>query len=169
MLNLAFLTVGLLLHGSVRRYQQALGDAVSGTTGILLQFPFYAGIMGVMHGTGLAAKFAASVAGLGSAKLIGVGIFLSAGALNLLVPSGGGQWAVQGPVALQAAAEAGFAPELAVMAVAYGDQWTNLLQPFWALPLLGITGVKARDLIGYTAVILIATGLWVVGCLLALV
>jgi short-chain fatty acids transporter len=168
-LNLAFLTAGLLLHGSLRRYQQALTNAINGTTGILLQFPFYAGIMGVMHGTGLAAKFAAAVAGLGSAKMFAVGTFLSAGLINLFVPSGGGQWAVQGPIALRAAAELGVAPELAVMTVAYGDQWTNLLQPFWALPLLGITGVKARDLLGYTAVILLASGVWVVGCLLMIV
>lgn len=164
-LNIAFLMLGLLLHGSVRRYQQALVDGISGTTGIVLQFPFYAGIMGVMHGTGLATRLSSLVAEAAGPKGFGIATFLSAGLVNVFVPSGGGQWAVQGPIALSAAAELGASPELAVLSVAYGDQWTNLLQPFWALPLLGITGVSARDIVGYTAVVLLASGAWVMGCL----
>jgi short-chain fatty acids transporter len=74
--------------------------------------------------------------------------------VNLFVPSGGGQWAVQGPILMKAAVDSGIAPARLVMALASGDQWTNMLQPFWALPLLGITQVRARDIIGYTAVLL---------------
>ena len=92
--------------------------------------------------------------------------FLSAGLVNLFVPSGGGQWAVQGPIAVEAARELGLPLEQVIMAVAYGDQWTNMLQPFWALPLLAITGIKARDILGYTALFLLVGGVWMAGCLL---
>ena len=85
---------------------------------------------------------------------------------DLFIPSGGGQWGVQGPIAIQAAIDAGVDPAKMVMAVAYGDQLTNMLQPFWALPLLAITGVKARDIVGYTAVLMILAGLWLAACLL---
>jgi short-chain fatty acids transporter len=85
---------------------------------------------------------------------------LSAGMINLFVPSGGGQWAVQGPIAVEASSALSVPLSEAVMAVAYGDQLTNMLQPFWALPLLAITGVKARDVIGYTAIIMIAGAMW---------
>lgn len=80
----------------------------------------------------------------------------------MFVPSGGAQWAVQGPVALTAALEHGIAPGRIIMAVAYGDQLTNMLQPFWAVPLLAITGAKARDIVGYTALVMLLTAAWVV-------
>ena len=86
--------------------------------------------------------------------------------MNLFVPSGGGQWAVQGPIAVEAARAFDIPVEQVIMAVAYGDQWTNMLQPFWALPLLAITGIRARDILGYTALFLLVGGAWMVGCLL---
>jgi short-chain fatty acids transporter len=159
-LNLLFLTLGLALHGSLARYRLAVADAVRGTSGIILQFPFYAGIMGVMRGTGLGATFASAVTSAASPQSYGVLTMLSAGVINLFVPSGGGQWAVQGPIAVEASEALGVPLAEAVMAVAYGDQLTNMLQPFWALPLLAITGVRARDMIGYTAIVMIAGGIW---------
>ncbi len=159
-LNLLFLTLGLALHGSLRRYRLAVADAVAGTSGIVLQFPFYAGIMGVMRGTGLGATFASAITSAASAHSYGVLTMLSAGVINLFVPSGGGQWAVQGPIAVEASRTLGVPLSEAVMAVAYGDQLTNMLQPFWALPLLAITGVKAKDVIGYTAIIMLAGAIW---------
>ncbi|MEQ8453662.1 MAG: TIGR00366 family protein [Sandaracinaceae bacterium] len=165
-INLLFLTLGLLLHGSLARYAAAIGEATKGAAGIVLQFPFYAGIMGVMRSTGLAREVAGWLASHASAETYGVVTFLSAGLVNLFVPSGGGQWAVQGPIAVEAARELGLPLEQVIMAVAYGDQWTNMLQPFWALPLLAITGIKARDILGYTALFLLVGGVWMAGCLL---
>ena len=121
--------------------------------------------MGVMRTTGLARDVADGIAAHASAELYGVVTFLSAGLVNLFVPSGGGQWAVQGRVALSAATELGVPVEQAIMAVAYGDQWTNMLQPFWALPLLAITGIRAKDILGYTALFLVVGGLWMAGAL----
>jgi short-chain fatty acids transporter len=161
-LNLLFLTAGLLLHGSLASYRDAVGEAIAGTAGIVLQFPLYAGIMGIMRDTGLAVLFAETMAATASATLYPVLTFLSAGFVNLFVPSGGGQWAVQGPLALEAAHRLGLAPAQVIMAVAYGDQCTNMLQPFWALPLLAITKVEARDIVGFTALIMIAGALWMI-------
>ena len=75
--------------------------------------------------------------------------FLSAGIVNIFVPSGGGQWAVQGPIIIEAANQLALSIPKSVMALAYGDQITNMLQPFWALPLLGITGLKASEILPY--------------------
>ena len=90
----------------------------------------------------------------------------SAAVVNLFVPSGGGQWAVQGPIAMLAGAQDGIPLGKMVMSVAYGDQLTNMLQPFWALPLLAITGVKARDIVGYTAIVMIVAAIWITVSLL---
>ena len=81
--------------------------------------------------------------------------FFSAGFLNIFVPSGGGQWAVQGPLMIQTAQSMNLPLNKVVVAFSHGDAWTNMLQPFWALPLLGITGLKARDIVGYTATLMI--------------
>ena len=89
--------------------------------------------------------------------------FLSAGIINFFVPSGGGQWAVQAPIVMPAATEMGVEYGRAAMAIAWGDQWTNMIQPFWALPALGIAGLKARNIMGYLVIVLIFTG--VVACL----
>jgi short-chain fatty acids transporter len=102
-INLAFLGLGLVLHGSARAYSDAITDATRGCSGIILQFPIYAGIMGIMAMSGLVDAIAQWIAGMASADSLGPLTFLSAGVVNLFVPSGGGQWAIQGPVVLQAA------------------------------------------------------------------
>lgn len=164
--NFAFLFLGLALHGSAKAYADALAEGCSGVAGIVLQFPFYAGLMGLMKSSGLIASISAGFVGVSHTvqeatglQLFYVLIFLSAGLVNMFVPSGGGQWGVQGPIAMDACNNLGLDPSVAVMAVSYGDQWTNMLQPFWALPLLAITGLKARDLIGYTIPIFITCGI----------
>ena len=163
--NLALWVLALLLHGRPDRFLAACGRGMQSCTGIVLQFPLYAGIMAVMAASGLSATLTTMVSAAGPDLLAPV-TFLSAGLLNLLVPSGGGQWAVQGPIIMQAALDTGVAPGKVLMAMAYGDQWTNMLQPFWALPLLAVTGVRARDIVGYAVLWMIAGGLWI---LLALV
>ncbi len=159
--NLVMLVLGLVLHGSPARYVRAVDEAARGCGGIILQFPFYAGIMGMMSVSGLDAKLASALANTSSETTLPLLTFLSAAVVNLFVPSGGGQWAVQGPIVMQAAVDSGVSPAKMVMALAYGDQLTNMLQPFWALPLLAITGVRARDIVGYTALVMIAGGVWI--------
>ncbi|MEE2787764.1 MAG: TIGR00366 family protein [Myxococcota bacterium] len=157
-INLVMLSIGLLLHGSVKSYVHAIQRAVRSCAGIILQYPFYAGIMGIMAGAGLVGMLGAHLSGLGPAPLA-MSTFYSAGLVNLFVPSGGGQWAVQGPIVMEAALQAGAHPQTILMALCYGDQWTNLIQPFWALPLLGICRISVSAIIGYTAILLLVSQL----------
>ncbi len=159
--NLLFLALGLLMHGTPRRYLVAVDEAVRGCSGIILQFPLYAGIMGMMKYSHLTELLAERISQFSSPQMLPLVTFGSAGLINLFVPSGGGQWAVQGPVAMQAANDLGVSYPKMVMAVAYGDELTNMLQPFWALPLLAITGVKAREIVGYTAIVMVVVGAWI--------
>lgn len=157
-----FLLGALALHGSAVRTARSISAGAGEVGGILLQFPFYFALLGVMQQSGLIAVLsdAGVEAALALARL-GVPVawafqmvtFLSAGLVNLFVPSGGGQWAVQGEIVMRAALhpELMVEPARAVMALAYGDAWTNMLQPFWALALLSITHTRAKDILGYTA------------------
>lgn len=157
-INLLFLSLAIALHGSPRRALRALQEAVQGGAGIVIQFPFYAGIMGVMVGTGLAASISDGLVSLASAQTLPFWSFLSAGIVNFFVPSGGGQWAVQAPVVIPAAEALGSDLPRVAMAVAWGDAWTNLVQPFWALAMLGIAGLKAKDIMGFCVMHLLLTG-----------
>lgn len=154
-INLGALGLGLALHPSLRAYGAAAAEAAAGCAGVMVQFPLYAGVMGLMQSSGLTALVAAWAAEGASAGSFAPLVFVSAGLLNLFVPSGGGQWALQGPLVLTAGAAVGADLGEVVMAFSYGDAWTNLLQPFWALPLLAITGLRARDLVGYTAALML--------------
>jgi len=147
--NFIFLMLGIILHKRPIAYVHAVAEGVRGCTGIILQFPFYAGIMGMMKFSGLVAVIANWFVALSNSTTYPVFTFISAALVNLFVPSGGGQWAVQGPIMVKAAEALNFSIPKTIMALAYGDQWTNLFQPFWALPLLGICGVRARDIMGY--------------------
>lgn len=161
-INLLFLALGLILHQRPIAYARAISQAASGCAGIILQFPFYAGIMALMAASGLIAITAQGFATVATETSFGPLTFLSAGVVNLFVPSGGGQWSVQGAIVMQTADALGVDLGKAVLAFAYGDGWTNMLQPFWALPLLAITGLKAREIVGYTlALMLLVTPIYV--------
>ena len=162
--NFIFLFLGILLHGDLRRYVDAIGEAAAGAAGILLQFPFYAGIMGMMTvrneaGVCLAGVISDFFVSISNNVTFPMWTFLSAGIVNFFVPSGGGQWAVQGPIVMPAAPQLGVEPGRAAMAIAWGDQWTNMIQPFWALPALGVAKLSARDIMGYLVIVLLFTGL----------
>ncbi|PSF04582.1 short-chain fatty acid transporter [Marinobacter fuscus] len=156
--NFMFLFIAVILHQTPKRLLTSLNEGVKGGAGIVIQFPFYAGIMGVMTASGLAASISSGFVSIASAESLPFWSFLSAGLVNIFVPSGGGQWAVQAPVMLPAAMELGADIPRVAMAVAWGDAWTNLLQPFWALPVLAIAGLKAKDIMGYCLMLLIITG-----------
>lgn len=147
-----FLLFGLVLFflGSVKKVELALNDGVLSAAAILIQFPLYAGIMGVMRESGMITLLADGFIAISNANTYPIFTMLSAGLVNLVVPSGGGQWAVQGPVVVEAAKAMDVSVAKSIMALAYGDQLTNMVQPFWALPLLGITKIKAHELLPYT-------------------
>lgn len=162
--NFIFLFTGIMLHGTPRKFLNAITEATKGASGIILQFPFYAGIMGIMvgknlDGISLAAQMSNFFVGVSTIKTFPLFSFISAGIVNFFVPSGGGQWAVQAPIMMPAAISLGVSPAKTAMAIAWGDAWTNMIQPFWALPALGIAGLNAKDIMGYCLIITIVSGL----------
>ncbi|TCO76951.1 short-chain fatty acid transporter [Marinisporobacter balticus] len=161
--NFMFLFAGIILHGTPRRFLDAINGAAKGTAGIILQFPFYAGIMGMMIGLNAeGVSFAGVISNwfvdISTATTFPLFTFLSAGIVNFFVPSGGGQWAVQAPIMMPAGAALGVPAAKTGMAIAWGDAWTNMIQPFWALPALGIAGLGARDIMGFCIIDLLYTG-----------
>jgi short-chain fatty acids transporter len=153
--NFTFLFVGILLHRTPINYVHAITEGTRGCAGIILQFPFYSGIMGMMKFSGLIVVIAGWFVAISNQFTFPLFTFISAALVNIFVPSGGGQWAVQGPVIVEAAKTIGVGYPKAIMALAYGDQWTNLFQPFWALALLGLTGLKARQIMGYCMAVML--------------
>lgn len=156
--NFMFLFLGIILHGRPMHFLTSLQSAAQGASGIIVQFPFYAGIMGMMLGSGLAVTLSRMFVAISSDTTLPLFTFLSAGLVNIFVPSGGGQWAVQAPVMIPAAQELGADMARTAMAVAWGDAWTNMIQPFWALPALAIAGLRAKDIMGYCLVTLVVSG-----------
>ncbi|WP_442600425.1 short-chain fatty acid transporter [Neobacillus sp. D3-1R] len=156
--NFLFLFLGILFHGTPKNFLDAVLNAVKGASGIIIQFPFYAGIMGMMVTSGLAAVMSEAFVSISNEFTFPLFTFLSAGLVNIFVPSGGGQWAVQAPVMLEAAQALNVSIPKTAMAVAWGDAWTNLIQPFWALPALAIAGLKAKDIMGYCVLVLFVSG-----------
>lgn len=150
MLNLFMLGAALLCHTNINSFLGALREAVSGSTGILIQFPLYFGILGILKDSGLISQFSTFFISISSETTLPIFTFLSAAVVNVFIPSGGGQWAVQGPIIIDAAVQLGVPVEKIIMSLAYGDQLTNMLQPFWALPLLAITKLKAKEILPYS-------------------
>ena len=157
--NFMFLFLAIVLHRTPRNLLTSLNEAIKGGAGIVIQFPFYAGIMAIMVQSGLAQSMSEWLGSFATASSLPFWSFISAGIVNLFVPSGGGQWAVQAPVMLPAAEALGADIARVAMAVAWGDAWTNLLQPFWALPVLAIAGLKAKDIMGFCLIQLFITGI----------
>ena len=147
--NFGFLVIGMLLYSSPARYQREFNDAVRGSAGVILQFPFYAGIIGIMTGTGLVDTMTEALLSIATQDTFAVVAWMTGGVLNIFVPSAGGEWAIVGGPMLLAAQELAVPYGQTIAAYAVGDAHTNLLNPFWAIPLLAITGLRARDMFGY--------------------
>lgn len=154
-INFLLFSLGILLHGNFKHFLMAIDEAIGGASAILIQFPLYFGIMGIMKSSGLVVLFSEGIVSFSNAVTFPIFTFLSAALINIFVPSGGGQWAIQGPIILQSSAMLPIDLSKTILAMAYGDQLTNMLQPFWALPLLGITGLKARQILPYTLILFV--------------
>lgn len=157
--NFMFLFLGIILFARPAAFLAAVSDGVRIVAGIIVQYPFYAGIMGILVGSGLVVSFADWFGTFSTAETLPFWSFISGGIINLLAPSGGGQWAVQGPVMMEAAQAMGANNAATAVAVQIGDQWTNMVQPFWILPVLAISGLKLRDVMGYMVLILVFLGI----------
>jgi short-chain fatty acids transporter len=154
-LNFFMLALSILLHNNIKSFLSALNESIKGASGILIQFPLYFGIMGIMKETGLIIYISDFFISVSNEITLPIFTFFSAAIINVFVPSGGGQWVIQGPVVISAATELNVPIQKVVMALAYGDQLTNMLQPFWALPLLAITKLKAKEILPYTLIIML--------------
>ncbi len=156
--NWSFLCLVLLIVGNARDLAALVARGGRTVGEVLLQYPLYAGIAAMMSVSGLVELLSDAVVDAASTRTLGVFAFLAAGLLNVFIPSGGGQFAVQAPIFSGAADTLGVDQSVVIMAIAYGDQWTNMIQPFWAVPLLAVAGLKVRDILGYTSIVLVITG-----------
>jgi short-chain fatty acids transporter len=147
--NLLFLSLGILLHKTPMAYMRAVAAAARTTAGVLIQFPFYAGIQLMIEQSGLGGLITQWFVHVSTAQTFPIFAFLSSALINFAVPSGGGHWVVQGPFIMPAAQALGADLGKAAMAIAYGEAWMNMAQPFWALPALAIAGLGVRDIMGY--------------------
>lgn len=159
-----FLFLGILLHGTPLAYVRAFTKAATGAAGIILQFPFYAGIMGIITGIGASGVCFGTVISdacisISTPRTYPLLTFLCAALLNMFVPSGGGHWAIQAPIMFAAGANLGVDPGLTGTAIAWGDAWTNLIQPFWAIPALAIAKLNAKDIMGFCLIDLLVSGI----------
>jgi short-chain fatty acids transporter len=149
---LIFLLVGLALQRTPIAYADAIRRAARQTGSMLLQYPVYGGIMGIMTGTGLASTIAKTFVAIATPVTLPVLSYLSSLIITLLIPSAGGHWAVQGPFVLPAALSLHASVPRTAMGVAMAENVSNMLQPFWAVPVVAIAGIRIQRVMGYTAV-----------------
>jgi short-chain fatty acids transporter len=154
--NFAFLFAGVAIYTRPAVYRERFAEAAEAASGIILLFPFFAGIQGMMNSSGLSETIAEALFAVSTVDTFPVVAWLTGAVVNLFVPSGGGEWIVIGPSVLDAAQNLGVPVGQATVAYAVGDAHTNLLNPFWAIPLLAITGIKAREMFGYAIAMLLA-------------
>lgn len=158
MINMILFALAIFFHTSLESFLKSVESSVKSTSGIIIQFPLYAGIMGMMSSSGLTQSLSYFFISISTQRTFPLMTYLSAGIVNFFVPSGGGQWAVQGPIVIPAAKELGVPVTKAAMALAWGDAWTNMLQPFWALPILGISKLSIKDIMPYCFIVAIWVG-----------
>lgn len=162
--NFIFIMLGLALYRSPMAYARSIYRAAGSVGGVILQFPFYAGIQGVMSISGLAVTFANALGKWATQLTMPVIALLMGGLVNLFIPSGGGEWMTVGEIVMRTSLAVNAPAGQSIIAYAAGDAWTNLFNPFWAIALLGITQVRARDMFGYCiAIMIIATIPYVLG------
>jgi short-chain fatty acids transporter len=163
---LIFLLVGLALQRTPIAYADAIRRAARQTGSMLLQYPMYGGVMGIMSGTGLASVIAKTFVAVATPKTLALWSYLSSLIITLLIPSAGGHWAVQGPFVLPAALSLHAPVARTAMGVAMAENVSNMLQPFWAVPVVAIAGIRIQRVMGYTAVtfvvslVIYALSLW---------
>jgi short-chain fatty acids transporter len=152
-LNFAFLMLGILLHRNPASLLAAAEGGAGLLSGVVLQFPFYAGMYGVIQGTGLSAALGSWIAEATNPRLFPLLLYWYSGIVNYFVPSGGSKWAIEAPYLVDAAQRLGLGVDQVVVAYAWGDMATDLIQPFWALPLLAAARLDFRDIMGYAALV----------------
>ena len=154
-LNLGFLTLGVALHGTPARLMRAVKEATPGVWGVILQFPLYAGLAALIVKTHLNESIAGFFVSLSTQETYPALVAIYSAVLGVFVPSGGSKWVIEAPYVMQAAHD--LKVHLGWMVAVYdlGEALANLVQPFWMLPVLGLFGLKARDIMGYTFLVFV--------------
>jgi short-chain fatty acids transporter len=160
--NLLFLMAGLLLHWRPRSFIRAVNDAVPATSGVLIQFPFYGGIFGIVTMSAISGKMAQFFVHVSSPSSYPVLVSVYSAVLGMFVPSGGSKWIIEAPYVLQAAKDLHVHLGWIVQVYNASEALPNLINPFWMLPLLGILKVRARDLVGFGLMQLMVNSILVV-------
>ena len=158
MINFFILFLGVLLLGTPMKYVEKVNEGVKTIGGIILQFPFYAGIMAIMHGSGLVESIAHVFVSVSTADTLPLWGLVSSFVINFFAPSGGGHWVLQGPFMINAATTLGASQAQTAMSVMLGNGWNDLVQPFWILPALALSKLKLKDIMGYTVVSMLLVG-----------
>jgi len=158
MINFFILFLGVLLLGTPMKYVEKVNEGVRTIGGIILQFPFYAGIMAIMHGSGLVESIAHVFVNISTAATLPLWGLVSSFVINFFAPSGGGHWVLQGPFMINAATTLGASQAQTAMSVMLGNGWNDLVQPFWILPALALSKLKLKDIMGYTVVSMLLVG-----------
>ena len=157
--NFIFMMLIIVLHRTPANLVKAVKNAAPASWGVLLQFPFYAGIFGIMKFTGLVEIFSHWIIAFTTPATFPAFVAVLSNVLGYFIPSGGGKWAVEAPYVIQAGAALGVPHAKTVIAYAFGNDWVNLIQPFWALPFMTVVGLEFRDFVGYTFVTWIVVGI----------
>jgi short-chain fatty acids transporter len=147
--NFLFLIVGVLLHWTPASFLKAAMEGGAFIWGVVVQFPFYAGIFGIIKFSGLAEIMGDWFTAIATKNTYPFIVMWYSGILNYIVPSGGSKWAIEAPYIMAAAKNLGVSGPMTVIAYAWGDMVTDVIQPFWAIPLLGVAKLSFRDIMGY--------------------
>ncbi|MGE5255351.1 MAG: short-chain fatty acid transporter [Hyphomicrobiales bacterium] len=164
--NFVFLIVGVLLHWTPASFLKAALEGGSFIWGVIIQFPFYAGIFGIIKFSGLSEIMGDWFTAIANKNTYPFIVVWYSGILNYIVPSGGAKWAIEAPYIMTAGKTLGVSAPLTVIAYAWGDMVTDVIQPFWAIPLLGVAKLGFRDIMGYCMVyfliymVVISIGFW---------
>ena len=162
-----FLMLGIAMHGSPVAYVAAVNNAAKQVGSMILQYPIYGGIMGMLNATGLAGVISKAFVAVATAHTLPFWSFICSLFITFLVPSGGGHWAVQGPFVIPAAVQLGASTASTAMAVAAGENVAYMLQPFFALPVVAIAGIGIQRVMGYTVItFLVSCTIWIGATLL---
>ncbi|MCG2634999.1 MAG: TIGR00366 family protein [Gammaproteobacteria bacterium] len=163
--NSLFLALALALHGRPATFVAACRKGLDPAFGIVLQFPFYAGLFGLMVDTGLGGWIGGLFSHFATADLYPLVVYAYSALMNLFVPSGGSKWMIEAPYLLPAGGDLGVSVRAVLIPYMYGDSITNLIHPIWALPLLAVTRLRFGEFAGYTLLIALACGLFSVAAL----
>jgi len=166
-INFIILFLGIIVLGTPIAYVEKLNEGVKTIGGIILQFPFYAGIMAIMAASGLVTTISQVFVDVSTAQSLPFWGLLSSFLINFFAPSGGGHWVVQGPFMIDAAKTLGGSIPHTAMSVMLGNAWNDLVQPFWILPALALSKLKLKDVMGYTVIMAIWIGVVYMAAILA--